>query len=125
MNLAITNNTIDYAGTQRAIYLATGQDGAGALHVTATNNNIDVKLKVNAEDIDTDRHLAARGAIVTVEHPTRGSTRVVGNPVRLHGAPVALTAPPILGEHTREVLGAELGLDEGALEALSRARVIG
>jgi len=86
---------------------------------------VPVSAVFNAEDIDTDRHLAARGAIVTVEHPQRGSTRVAGNPVRLHGARVALAAAPILGEHTREVLNAELGLDEAALDALSRARVIG
>jgi len=44
MNVAITGNTIDYAGTQRAILMQTGQDGAGAIQGTVTGNNIDIKL---------------------------------------------------------------------------------
>lgn len=79
----------------------------------------------NAQDMDVDPHLAERGAMVTLEHPKRGVTRIVANPVRLHGARVALKAAPVVGEDTRDVLRSELGLDDASLEALSRARVIG
>jgi hypothetical protein len=44
MNMAITGNTFDYAGTQRAIAIQGGQDGAAKVNATVTGNNIDVKL---------------------------------------------------------------------------------
>jgi methionine-rich copper-binding protein CopC len=44
LRVAVTNNTIDYRGTQRPILLQGGQDGAGSLHATVTGNAIDVKL---------------------------------------------------------------------------------
>lgn len=79
----------------------------------------------NAQDMDVDAHLAERGAMVTLEHPKRGATRIVANPVRLHGARVALKAAPVVGEDTRDVLKAELGLDDASLDSLAHARVIG
>jgi formyl-CoA transferase len=48
---------------------------------------------------------AANGAVRTVRHPTLGPLRLVGPPVRLWETPGAVrTAPPLLGEHTEEVL---------------------
>jgi len=41
---AVTNNNIDYAGTQRAIIYQAGQDGSGSGNLTVTGNTIDVKL---------------------------------------------------------------------------------
>ena len=40
----ITNNTINYAGTQRAIIFQAGQDGTGNTNATITGNNIDMQL---------------------------------------------------------------------------------
>jgi len=52
------------------------------------------------------RHL---GLIAEVDHPTAGRVRAPGIPVRLSGTPPAVrTPPPLLGEHTDEVL-LELG----------------
>ena len=44
MNMAITGNTFDYSGSQRAIAIQGGQDGAAKINATVTGNNIDVKL---------------------------------------------------------------------------------
>jgi hypothetical protein len=44
MDVAITNNTIDYSGTQRVILVQAGQDGSGSMNVTVTGNNIDIEL---------------------------------------------------------------------------------
>jgi hypothetical protein len=40
----ISGNTIDYAGTQRAILAQAGQDGSGNTNLTVTANSIDIKL---------------------------------------------------------------------------------
>ncbi len=44
INTAITNNTITYAGGQRAIIVQQGQDGAATTRATITGNNIDLLL---------------------------------------------------------------------------------
>jgi crotonobetainyl-CoA:carnitine CoA-transferase CaiB-like acyl-CoA transferase len=64
--------------------------------------------------------LRSAQATTRVEHPTAGPLELVDPPFSLTGASVAQpTAPPLLGEHTAEVL-AELGVDEGRLAALER-----
>jgi len=51
-------------------------------------------------------HLAARGQLVTLDHPVLGPTTVFGAPIRLPESPGAPAGPaPRLGEHTAQVLG--------------------
>lgn len=52
----------------------------------------------------------ARQMVDTVQHPTIGPLQLVASPIRMSGTPVAVPrAPPLLGEHTDEVL-AELNI---------------
>jgi formyl-CoA transferase len=52
------------------------------------------------------------------------SIATVASPLRLmENPPVLRRAPPVLGEHTDEVL-AELGLDDGVIAALRVAGVV-
>lgn len=79
----------------------------------------------DSNDILGDRHLRARGQIVTVDHPVRGLIEMLAPPIHLSDSNVAMVAAPLLGEHTAEVLREELGLDHGEVEALSREGVLG
>jgi crotonobetainyl-CoA:carnitine CoA-transferase CaiB-like acyl-CoA transferase len=57
-------------------------------------------------------------AIVEHSHPRLGSVRTVRSPIGLDGEyPTAAAAPPLLGQHTAEVLE-ELGYDDAARAAL-------
>jgi crotonobetainyl-CoA:carnitine CoA-transferase CaiB-like acyl-CoA transferase len=68
-------------------------------------------------------HLKARGAIVSVTHPTAGVMRMVAPPIRLHATPPAPAGPaPLLGEHSDEVLSKLLGY---ATDAIARLRADG
>ena len=65
-------------------------------------------------------HTLAREMVVTTEHPTAGTIRMTGRPVKYTGAPqVPLEAPRLLGQDTAEVLRAELGLGDDELRALA------
>lgn len=69
---------------------------------------------------------AARDMVRTVPHPTAGSIRMVGSPLKLSATPVTEPiAPPLLGQHTDEVLSDLLHLDAEALAALRKAGAIG
>lgn len=58
-------------------------------------------------------------------HALAGSVPQVASPIRLSETPVEYRlAPPLLGEHTSDVLARILGLDDGAVVALRRAGVL-
>jgi formyl-CoA transferase len=72
----------------------------------------------------TDPQVAALGLIEALEHPTAGAIKVVGPPYRLSETPPSVRVPPpLLGQHTDEVLR-ELGYDQAAIGALREARVV-
>lgn len=64
------------------------------------------------------------GLVQTVEHALAGQIRLVGPAVELSRTPPAIRrAPPLLAQHTGEVL-AELGYDEAAIAALAERGAI-
>ena len=70
-------------------------------------------------------HLRARGMMVSLAHPKAGSIRVMGVPVRLHDTPGgAQAAPPLLGQHTDEVLTKLLRMPKARVEKLRAAGVV-
>jgi crotonobetainyl-CoA:carnitine CoA-transferase CaiB-like acyl-CoA transferase len=71
------------------------------------------------DDIRRDAHLAARGALVTIDDPEIGPVRHVANPLRLGRTPLAPPRPaPALGADTEDVLGRVLGLAPEAVAEL-------
>ncbi len=73
-----------------------------------------------------DPQLVHRGFVVETEHPVSGRRRHYGMPWRPveAGTPACDLSPaPLLGEHTREVLGALLGIGDRALDELEAAGV--
>ncbi len=57
-----------------------------------------------AEAIE-DRQTRARGLIVQLEHPAIGTAKSIANPIRFSNMPVSYRLPPpLLGEHTVEIL---------------------
>jgi formyl-CoA transferase len=71
-------------------------------------------------EVLADPHLKAREMIVELDYPRRGSYQTVGCPVKLSASPVEVTRPPLLGEHTDELLGKLLSLGPADLERLHK-----
>jgi crotonobetainyl-CoA:carnitine CoA-transferase CaiB-like acyl-CoA transferase len=70
-------------------------------------------------------HTQASGIIVEYEHQIAGRLKGVGHPVQIDGAArQAGLPPPMLGQHTDDVLG-EIGLPAETISELRRARVVG
>jgi formyl-CoA transferase len=66
----------------------------------------------------------ASGMLVSAKHPRIPDYRAVGLPIRWDGErPGVSRVPPLLGEHTAEVL-AELGYDQAAIKELASRHVI-
>ncbi|MDH0749305.1 CoA transferase [Pseudomonas sp. GD03842] len=72
-----------------------------------------------------DPHVQARGLKVELPHALAGTVPQVASPLRLSETPVEYRrAPPLLGEHTLEVLQRVLGLSDSAVMALRQAGVL-
>jgi len=56
--------------------------------------------------LTSDPHTRAREMVISFHHPVEGTTYALGSPLKLHGTPVSSrpSPPPLLGEHTEEVL---------------------
>lgn len=73
----------------------------------------------------TDPHTLARGMVRTVRHPVVGDLQMVGIPFRMNGTPPDIRrAPPLLGEHTDEILRDELRLPAERIAQLRAEKVI-
>lgn len=61
----------------------------------------------------------ARQMKITMDHPLAGPAHFVASPLRFSASPVRYdTPPPLLGEHTQQVLSTWLGLSEAQIQAL-------
>jgi crotonobetainyl-CoA:carnitine CoA-transferase CaiB-like acyl-CoA transferase len=65
-----------------------------------------------------DPQVAHRGTVREVTHPVSGKIRVVGPPWAMSKTSTEITAPPLLGQHTSEVLGEWLGMTPRDIEQL-------
>lgn len=76
-------------------------------------------------EVCASEQLAACGMIASMQHPTAGTVMNIGNPIHLSDTPGAAgRAPPLLGEHTYEVLTAVAGLSAEEIAGMERTGVV-
>jgi formyl-CoA transferase len=72
-----------------------------------------------------DPQVRHRGMEVRAPHPVAGEVRMVANPMRLSATPVRHDRPPpLLGEHTAEVLATVLGMSAAQIASLRERGVV-
>lgn len=77
------------------------------------------------DQVYADPQVQHRGMKIDVPHPLAGSVPLVANPIRYSRTPISYDVPPpLLGEHTDEVLGGLLGKSADELRALRNKRII-
>ncbi len=76
-------------------------------------------------EVFDDPHVKHRGIKTILTHPLSGTVSVAGSPIRLSKTPVTYRhPPPLLGEHTDEVLTEELGLQPGDIAKLRHQHIL-
>ena len=79
----------------------------------------------NLAEVFNDPHIRSREMVTTWQHPASGPVELVSSPMKLSETPVrADLPPPLLGEHTDDVLRELLALDDSALAHLRHHQII-
>ncbi|NQU06113.1 MAG: CoA transferase, partial [Calditrichaeota bacterium] len=79
----------------------------------------------NMERLFSDPQMIHRNMIAEVEHPTIGPLKLCGIPIKYSDTPGAIRRPPpLVGEHTEEILKDVLGYDSEVIDELKRDGVV-
>ena len=100
---------------QRTKWEAMEQLGSAGVPCSATHDTY---------DLFHNPHFEERGFIQELEHPHHGPIRLLGWAPRMSGSDVPMTAAPLLGQHTAEVLSDDLGLCGEELAAMERDGIV-
>ncbi len=76
-------------------------------------------------EVFADPHIRSRDMVTQWQHPARGAMELTASPMKLSATPVRSDLPPpLLGQHTDEVLRELLQIDTKSLDALRKQRII-
>jgi len=77
------------------------------------------------DKVFSDPQVLNREMVVEVNHPSAGKIKLAGIPMKFSHTPALIkTPPPLLGEHTNEILSNLLGYDEEKILYLRKEKII-
>ncbi|MDP6495609.1 MAG: CoA transferase, partial [Dehalococcoidia bacterium] len=89
-----------------------------------SQNGVPCGATLDSQEVISDPHLREREMITTVEQHKRGPMDMIGCPVKLDDSPVEVTAAPLLGQDTEEILAQFLGYGSAQVEQLRAEGVV-
>jgi crotonobetainyl-CoA:carnitine CoA-transferase CaiB-like acyl-CoA transferase len=79
----------------------------------------------NLDEVFANEQVQARGIEIALPHPSAGEVKLVRSPMRMSATPpTSGKAPPLLGQHTEEVLAEILGKSGEEIAALREKKVL-
>jgi len=79
----------------------------------------------NLAEVFADPQIAARGMVTEWQHPVKDDLKLVSSPMRLSATPVRTDLPPpLLGQHTEQVLRELLNYSDAKLSELKGGKTI-
>lgn len=116
-NLERTRNARELNEILQGVFLTRGYDEWEALLLGA---GVPVGSVNNMAELVEHPQVAARRAIVDMDHPKVGPVRMVNVPFRMSETPGVVRSPsPALGQHTAETLREMLAMPDDEIEALA------
>ena len=77
------------------------------------------------KDVFADPQVKARGTRVELAHPTGGKAPLVASPMKFSGTPIEYAVPPpMLGQHTDEILSTKLGKSAAEIAQLKKDGIL-
>jgi crotonobetainyl-CoA:carnitine CoA-transferase CaiB-like acyl-CoA transferase len=78
----------------------------------------------NLAQVFAHPQVVSRGMKIDLPHPQAGTVPMVANPIKMSGTPLRYqAAPPLLGQHTREVLK-DAGLSDSGIDGLRASGIV-
>lgn len=74
-------------------------------------------------DVERDPQVVHNRTIIEFDHPVAGKFRTVGPPMKFSRTPGEIRRPPLLGEHSEEIL-AETGYTEHEIARMKEAKIV-
>lgn len=97
-----------------------GQDAHALMHALQAEG-VPAGAVQNARNlVERDEQLAARGALVTVDHPEMGPVVYNSPPYKLSRTPPVIRSAPLIGQHNDEVFREWAGIDAEEMERLEK-----
>ena len=80
---------------------------------------------LDTDELNNDATFETRGVMQTMVHPVHRPFKMPGWPVRVDGKATRIAPSPMLGEHTEQVIGDWLGLNDAAITTLKQDGALG
>jgi crotonobetainyl-CoA:carnitine CoA-transferase CaiB-like acyl-CoA transferase len=90
----------------------------------AEDNDLQCAIVNDYKTLSAHPQVINNDLFVDVEHETVGHTTVIRHPVRYESIPIAYRPPPMLGEHSAEVLEQMLGVPQATIKGLIERKII-
>ena len=78
----------------------------------------------DTREVLDDEHLQAREIVLQMQDTQRGEYTALGNPIKLASNNTPISPPPLLGEHSAELLNSLLGIEDAELTGLRDRGVV-